>query len=159
MVPDDPLGRGGPHLNDFLRLNHRYHTHTHIQTLMQSNGCCESAAILFSLLFSLSNPHPGSHSFAGTANACWSPRPPRSQTEVLNFRDRTAVISEATGGGPGRDRPEPTDRSPQETACLREQLCQVFASQDSTVVLVLQCHPAERDVNVLSDLILEQQKD
>ncbi|CAF91137.1 unnamed protein product, partial [Tetraodon nigroviridis] len=127
MVPDDPLGRGGPHLNDFLRLNH-------------------------------SNPHPGSHSFAGVANAFRSSRPPRSQTEVLNFRDRTASSGESW------DRPRQpglpaADRSLEETGRLREQLCQVFAGQDNTVVLVLQCHPAERDVNVLSDLILEQQMD
>lgn len=29
MVPDDPLGRGGPHLDDFLRSEHRY-KHPHI---------------------------------------------------------------------------------------------------------------------------------
>ena len=48
------------------------------------------------------------------------------------------------------------DRSPEETASLREQLCQVFPGQDNMVALVLQCHPAETDMNVLSDLILEQ---
>lgn len=51
------------------------------------------------------------------------------------------------------------DRTPQETASLREQLCQVFQGQDNMVTLVLQCHPAETDINVLSDLILEEQKD
>lgn len=68
------------------------------------------------------------------------------------------------GSGNTWDRPRQMsgpagDRSPEETAVLTEQLCQVFAGQDNMVVLVLQCHPAERDVNVLSDLILEQQKD
>lgn len=52
-----------------------------------------------------------------------------------------------------------SDRSQEETASLREQLCQVFSGQDNMVALVLQCHPAERDICVLSDLILEQQKD
>lgn len=54
---------------------------------------------------------------------------------------------------------EGADRSPEETASLREQLCQVFPGQDNMVALVLQCHPAETDINVLSDQILEQQKD
>lgn len=97
------------------------------------------------------------------ANTFRSSRPPRSQTEVLNFRDRTAGNTE-TGSGQSWDRPRQfstpaADRSLEETACLREQLCQVFAGQDNMVVLVLQCNPAERNINVLSDLILEQQKD
>lgn len=93
------------------------------------------------------------------ANAFQSSRPPRSQTEVLNFRDRTAGHSE-TGSSQSWERPRPAaERSLEETAGLREQLCQVFAGQDNMVVLVLQCHPAERDINVLSDLILEQHKD
>lgn len=111
-------------------------------------------------IFLFSSPHPGSHSFAGTATAFQSSRPPRSQTEVLNFRDRTTG-NEA--GGQTWDLPRQLagpagDRSLEETASLREQLCQVFANQHNVVALVLQCHPAERDVNVLSDLILEQQK-
>ncbi|KAM9335266.1 protein KHNYN [Symphorus nematophorus] len=146
MVPDDPLGRGGPHLDDFLRSEHR-------------------------------TPDPGNHSFAGVATAFPSSKPPRSQTEVLNFRDRTLGGALDGGGGRGRGRGhhgkgwdgghQPArpfgasagDRSPEETASLREQLCQVFAGQDNMVALVLQCHPAETDINVLSDLILEQQKD
>lgn len=121
----------------------------------------EGSAVILSFLFS--NPHPGSHSFAGIGNTFRSSRPPRSQTEVLNFRDRMAGNTE-TGSGQSWDRPrqlgtQAADRSTEETACLREQLCQVFAGQENMVVLVLQCHPAERDINVLSDLILEQQKD
>ncbi|XP_041842439.1 protein KHNYN isoform X2 [Melanotaenia boesemani] len=152
MVPDDPLGRGGPHLNDFLRSEH-------------------------------GTPDPGNHSFAGLAAALTSSKPPRSQTEVLNFRDRTLVGVQDTSGGGGRgkgrahrrgwdsehqQRPHgaagpglmlSTDRTPEETAGLREQLSQVFPGQDNMVTLVLQCHPAEKDINVLSDLILEKQKD
>lgn len=152
MVPDDPLGRGGPHLDDFLRSEHR-------------------------------TPDPGNHSFAGLATNFPSFKPPRSQTEVINFRDRMpgSALAASGGGGRGKGRghgkgrdaghqhwqhgaagPGPAasaDRSPEETAGLREQLCQVFPDQDNMVTLVLQCHPAETDVNVLSDLILEQQKD
>uniref|UniRef100_UPI003AAC2975 NEDD4-binding protein 1 n=1 Tax=Centroberyx gerrardi TaxID=166262 RepID=UPI003AAC2975 len=149
MVPDDPLGRGGPHLDDFLHLKHR-------------------------------PPDPGSHTFAGVASAIPHFKPPRSQTEVLHFRDRTlgrAVEPEA-GGSRGKGRGQgrgghagtghqqrqqgaggPAVRSPEETARLRERLCQVFPGQDSMVTLVLQSHPAETDINSLSDLILEQQRD
>lgn len=139
MVPDDPLGRGGPHLDDFLRTEHR-------------------------------TPGPGNHSFAGVATAFPSVKPPRSQTEVLNFRDRTlgrGIQSRGRGRGKGWDTGHQqrqlgasrlefgAERSPEDTAVLREQLCQVFPGQDNMVALVLQCHPAETDVNALSDLILE----
>ncbi|XP_054457172.1 NEDD4-binding protein 1 [Anoplopoma fimbria] len=142
MVPDDPLGRGGPHLDDFLRSEHR-------------------------------TPDPGNHSFAGVATSFPSSKPPRSQTELLNFRDR--MLNGAGGGdsrGKGRGQGKgwgpgnrlggsmpgsgEANRSPEETASLRAQLCQVFPDQDNMVALVLQCHPAETDMNVLSDLILEQ---
>ncbi|KAM4537316.1 protein KHNYN isoform 2-T2 [Odontesthes bonariensis] len=152
MIPDDPLGRGGPHLDDFLLSEHR-------------------------------SPIPGNHSFAGLATASSSSKPPRSQTEVLNFRDRIpgVALEPSGGGGRGKGRvhgrgwdvghqhqqhgatgPElmlNMDRTPEETAGLREQLSQVFPDQDNMVTLVLQCHTAEKDINVLSDLILEQQKD
>lgn len=62
--------------------------------------------------------------------------------------------------GAGNPRPGPSaGRRPEETASLRERLCQVFPGQDSMVTLVLQSHSAETDINVLSDLILEQQLD
>lgn len=130
MVPDDPLGRGGPHLDDFLRSGH-------------------------------STPDAGNHSFAGVATNFPSSKPPRSQTEVLNFRDRALDATRGSGQGKGRGRgwDAAANRTPEETAKLREQLCQIFTGQDNTVALVLQCHPAETDVNVLSDLILEQQSD
>ncbi|XP_034712973.1 protein KHNYN isoform X2 [Etheostoma cragini] len=147
MVPDDPLGRGGPHLDDFLRSGHR-------------------------------TPDPGNHSFAGVATAFPSSKAPRSQTEVLNFRDRTlggSLNAAAGGGSRGKGRGHGkgwdtghqqrqlgsvgqglgADRSPEETASLREQLCHIFPGQDNMVALVLQCHPAETDMNVLSDQILE----
>lgn len=92
---------------------------------------------------------------------------------MLNFRDRTlgGALDASHGGNRGKGRghghewgqqqfgASGADRSPEETASLREQLCQVFAGQDNMVALVLQCHPGEMDINVLSDLILEQQKD
>ncbi|XP_060886816.1 protein KHNYN isoform X2 [Labrus mixtus] len=131
MVPDDPLGRGGPHLDDFLRSEHR-------------------------------TPDPGNHSFAGTATTFPSFKTPRSQTEVLNFRDRTTggALDVTQGGNRGKGQGKgQRDRSLEETGSLREQLCQVFLGQDNMVALVLQSHPSEMDVNVLSDMILQQQAD
>ncbi|XP_051996598.1 NEDD4-binding protein 1 [Xyrauchen texanus] len=60
MLPDDPMGRGGPHLNDFLQSQN-------------SNS-----------------PVPGSHSFAGMSSSIPSASPaPRAYTEVLQYRDWT----------------------------------------------------------------------
>lgn len=140
MVPDDPLGRGGPHLDDFLRSEHR-------------------------------TPDPGSHSFAGLPTTPPFSKPLRAHSEVLNYRDRTpgGTVHVTRGGnrGKGRGKGQPgdpdlvfrADRSPGETAGLREELCQVFLGQDNMVTLVLQSHPAETDLHVLSDLILQLQKD
>lgn len=110
-----------------------------------------------------------------------STKPPRSQTEVLNFRDRTpgGALDASGGGGRGRvhgkgwneghqhmrqggiggEMTINLDRTTEETAIIREQLLSVFPGQNNMVTLVLQCHQAERDINVLSDLILEQQND
>lgn len=128
-------------------------------------------------------PDPGNHSFAGSATPFLPTKPPRSQTEVLNFRDRTpgGALDASGGGGRGRGKPYGKgwsgghqhvhqggmggevsvnlDRTTEETSVIREQLLSVFPGQNNMVTLVLQCHQAERDINVLSDLILEQQKD
>ncbi|KAM9836963.1 protein KHNYN isoform 2-T2 [Aulostomus maculatus] len=149
MVPDDPLGRGGPHLDDFLCSEHR-------------------------------TPDPGNHSFAGVATVFPSSKSPRSQTEVLNFRDRTLGGDlDATGGGRwskrrgrlmrpfmelqhrkhGAEGSGSERRPPEVTASLQEQLCQVFPGQENMVTLVLQSHPAESDINVLSDLLLKVEVD
>ncbi|XP_068163766.1 NEDD4-binding protein 1 [Antennarius striatus] len=137
MVPDDPLGRGGPHLNDFLRSDH-------------------------------STPQPGNHSFAGVSTTFPSFKSPRSQTEVLHFRDRTpgGAVDPAAGsskirGGTneweiGHQHQAGRDRSVEETASLQKQLYLVFAGQEHMVSRVLLHHPKETDVNVLSGLILEQ---
>ncbi|CAN9509560.1 unnamed protein product [Ophioblennius macclurei] len=135
MVPDDPLGRGGPHLDDFLRSNN-------------------------------SNPNPGNHTFATPASVYSPSNVLRSVADGLNFRAQTlrggaAGRVRGRGHGKGWEAPTPAvaSRSSEATAVLREQLCQVFPGQDNMVTLVLQCHAAETDLNVLSDLILEQQRD
>ncbi|CAG5929576.1 unnamed protein product [Menidia menidia] len=119
-------------------------------------------------------PDPRNHSFAGPATASSSHKPPRSQTEILNFRDRTPGVALEASGGRGRGKGGAqgkgwdqghrhgqleANRTPEETAGLRDDLSQIFPGQDNTVTLVLQCHLAERDINVLSDLILQQQGD
>ncbi|XP_028330536.1 NEDD4-binding protein 1 [Gouania willdenowi] len=126
MVPDDPLGRGGPHLEDFLRSGKRF-------------------------------PDLGSHPFAAQSQ--------HSRPALLNFYEQTLDVDpdpgaerRKNGAESGQRRgPNLPTRSAEQTAALRESLIQVFPDQDNIVTLVLQCHVTETDINVLSDLILEQQ--
>ncbi|MEQ2157978.1 hypothetical protein GOODEAATRI_007396, partial [Goodea atripinnis] len=137
-----------------------------------------SNLVMCILLFPFRTPDPGNHSFAGLASTFPTSKPPRSQTEPLNFRDRTpgVALDASSVGGRGRGKRWEADnqhrqlgaaghraainpdRNPEETSRLRAQLLTVFPGQDNMVTLVLQCHGAEKDINVLSDLILEQQK-
>ncbi|XP_061921847.1 protein KHNYN [Entelurus aequoreus] len=128
MVPDDPLGKGGPHLDDFLSAEHR-------------------------------TPDPGNNSFAGVATNAPLLIPPHLQTEVFDFRERTAGGTMGAAGGESRGgvawEVEPQHRTPEDTASLREQLSQVFTGQSDIVTLVLNLCPAETDINVLSEFLLE----
>ncbi|XP_048092717.1 NEDD4-binding protein 1 isoform X1 [Alosa alosa] len=168
MVPDDPLGRDGPHLNDFLR--------------SQQRSSVTSSHTFPGMASSVPNPLLQQQ---------------RSQTEVPHFHDRTPgggrVAPEfqpdhpdlqpqgpvagqpphpweqahrrggrrgggGGGGGLGRAGPETQPhRSAKETSRLRESLSQVFPGQESAVTLALQKHPILTDVNLLSHYILEHQ--
>ncbi|TSY83948.1 NEDD4-binding protein 1 [Bagarius yarrelli] len=128
MVPDDPLGRSGPHIKDFLRSRKRL-------------------------------PVSGSHTFAGFASNSHQPSSQtRSQTEVLNYRERTPFgIGRAHGAvsGQSQSRKE-TERSEKETLNLKQDLEQIFPGQDRLITMTLQCYPALTDINQLSYFILEQ---
>ncbi|KAK7910490.1 hypothetical protein WMY93_015174 [Mugilogobius chulae] len=121
MVPDDPLGRNGPHLDQFLELSSPDSTHTFGVPIDANRKIfCTSVA---------------------RTDRRW--RSPQGQ----NWTKPAA--------GPRQE----TDRSPEETARLREQLSLVFPGQDSMVTLVLQSHPKETDINTLSSLLLEESPD
>ncbi|KAM9827409.1 protein KHNYN [Neosynchiropus ocellatus] len=130
MVPDDPLGRNGPHLDDFL-----------LSDLRPAN---------------MRNP-----SSLGVARALSPFQPPRSQTEILNYPDGAHLGPLDASVRSSLDNPQhhqSKQRTMTETCSLKTQLCQVFPGQDSMVTLVLQSHPAERDINVLSELLLQEQE-
>ncbi|XP_056621471.1 NEDD4-binding protein 1 isoform X2 [Triplophysa dalaica] len=126
MLPDDPMGRGGPHLNDFL------HTHNSL-------------------------PPPGSHSFAGVSSSQSSPAP-RAHTEVLRYRDYTPGVHgrvQGTVAGEQRGQSEHV-RADEDTLKIRQSLMQIFPEQKSVVNMTLQRHPSIKDINRLTNFILEQ---
>ncbi|XP_007230331.3 protein KHNYN [Astyanax mexicanus] len=132
MVPDDPLGRSGPHINDFLRAQ---------------NSPPVPASHSFAGVAS-SFPPPTSQ--------------PRAHTEVLHYRERTpggAGRPQKSGRSPSPPGEKVKDRSVEETQQLKRELVKIFPGQDSVVMMMLQCHPALTDINQLSEFILEQQKD
>ncbi|XP_051981473.1 protein KHNYN-like isoform X2 [Xyrauchen texanus] len=134
MLPDDPMGRGGPHLNDFLQMQN-------------------------------SSPVPGSQSFAGMSSSISSPSPaPRAHTEVLQDRGWTPGDQHHSRGqgsvrgeGQGQGQ-EVKERTVEETLKLQQSLVQIFPDQESIIIMILQCHPTIRDINQLTDFILEQQE-
>ncbi|KAL6466784.1 hypothetical protein MHYP_G00245880 [Metynnis hypsauchen] len=130
MVPDDPLGRSGPHLNSFLRK----------QNSSPALGSHSFAGVASSC--SLPSPHPRAH------------------TEVLQYRERTTGGTsrpKKSGRAPPKVE-EKANRSAEETLRLKQELVQIFPGQESVVMMTLQCHPTVTDINDLSTFILEQQE-
>lgn len=126
MLPDDPLGRGGPHLRDFL---HKHNS---------------------------SSPVPSSHSFAGVSSPSSAAPAPRAHTDGLQYRNWTPG---SHGWGQGSSAGEEVnERSLEETRRLRQSLVSIFPGQESVIIMILQCHPNIRDINRLTELILEQQE-
>ncbi|XP_077356561.1 protein KHNYN [Festucalex cinctus] len=133
MVPDDPLGRGGPHLDDFLSSECRTPDPAGVTT--NSNFF-----------------HPPRSQISQVS-------PDRTLGGALNGAGEESQLA-AQQHPKSRDHqgPDPpfASRTVEATARLRERLCQVFPGQDNTVMLVLQSNPTENDLNVLSALLLEQ---
>uniref|UniRef100_A0A4W5N551 KH and NYN domain containing n=1 Tax=Hucho hucho TaxID=62062 RepID=A0A4W5N551_9TELE len=147
MVPDDPLGREGPHLDDFLRSLHR----------TPVPGSHSFAGIA-------STPFPRAPR-AQTEFLKFRGRTPGVAVEPESSRGRGKRKGQAKAGhgSPGMDLVPGMglglhiERSAAETSRLRESLSQVFPEQDSVVTLVLQCNPTVTDINSLSHFILQQQ--
>ncbi|KAJ1137611.1 hypothetical protein NDU88_004009 [Pleurodeles waltl] len=119
MIPDDPLGRHGPSLDEFL-------------SKMGGTKVFKSHS---------SVSHRTSHTVPRAS----------SQTEVFHLRDRKA------GGLPLNEKMEEEvekclPRRKRETAMLRQQLLPIFTQQE--VDFVLQNEQCERDLNKLSEMIL-----
>ncbi|KAK6323399.1 hypothetical protein J4Q44_G00057380 [Coregonus suidteri] len=149
MVPDDPLGREGPHLDDFLRSLHR----------TPDPGSHTFAGIA-------SSPFPRAPR-AQTEVLMFRDRTPGVAVEPYSSqargRGKRKGQAKAGHGSPGMDLVPgmglglDVERSAAETSRLRESLSQVFPGQDSIVTLVLQCNPTVTDINSLSHIMLQQQ--
>ncbi|MGH0140556.1 UNVERIFIED_CONTAM: hypothetical protein FKN15_023224 [Acipenser sinensis] len=131
MVPDDPLGRSGPHLNEFLSKTHRSPAagnHTYAGRVP-------------------TNPIPTPPQ-AQSEVLQYQDRTLEGAGGALQYRDKPAGVNrEVSEGHTGQ-------RRAQETECLKRQLLEVFSDQESAVDIILNCNPTVRDVNKLSEMIL-----
>uniref|UniRef100_A0A7N4NH93 RNase NYN domain-containing protein n=1 Tax=Sarcophilus harrisii TaxID=9305 RepID=A0A7N4NH93_SARHA len=142
MVPDDPLGREGPTLDDFLKKPNGLQT-----SRGRSTGRREP-------------PHnrpsrPGSRARSQVRSKA-HPRPlPRPQSQP---RPHTRSLTESEIQPKQEQKKEDEGisglRRPRETEKLRHKLLEVFWGQDHKVDFILQQNPSTRDLNQLSEALL-----
>ncbi|NXQ19876.1 N4BP1 protein, partial [Peucedramus taeniatus] len=134
MVPDDPLGRNGPRLDDFLRSEgcsrDSWSTHKALQSSVQYS----SETPFFPAEVSSSSRQPGGRVLEDRSSP-WLPR--KENTESC-----PAI---------------PPQRSVSETAQLREALIKIFPDYDQRQKIdqILSNHPFMRDLNALSAMVLD----
>ncbi|NXC39188.1 N4BP1 protein, partial [Penelope pileata] len=136
MVPDDPLGRNGPRLDDFLRSEGCSRDFLSAQKALQSSGQYYSETPFFmqvpSATSSSRQPKNQAH---GDCSAAWLPLD-------TNMKACLAV---------------PPQRSASETVQLREALIKIFPDyeQRQKINQILADHPFMRDLNALSAMVLD----
>ncbi|NWR87725.1 N4BP1 protein, partial [Furnarius figulus] len=130
MVPDDPLGRNGPRLDDFLRSEGRPRDFRSAQRTSQSSGQYTSETPLVTPIAPSSSWQPEGRAREG----CSSPWLPLEEEEAY-----------------------PPQRSASETGQLREALIKIFPDYDQRQKIdqILAAHPFMRDLNALSAMVLD----
>ncbi|XP_027698997.1 protein KHNYN [Vombatus ursinus] len=145
MVPDDPLGREGPTLDEFLKKPNRLQASRGRSTGCQGpphNRPSRPSSRARSQVRSGAQPRP-------------LPRPrPRSQP-----RPHTRGLTESEIQPKQQEQKEEDEgmsglRRATETERLRHKLLEVFWGQDHKVDFILQRNPSNRDLNQLSEALL-----
>ncbi|NXQ24173.1 N4BP1 protein, partial [Alaudala cheleensis] len=136
MVPDDPLGRNGPRLDDFLRSEGCSRDSWSTQNAFQSSGQYSSEAPFFLPEVSSSTWQPEGRVHDGRSSP--SPQLPWEETT-----EPCAAV--------------PAQRSASETDKLREALIKIFPDYDQRQKIdqILVNHPFMRDLNALSAMVLD----
>lgn len=135
MVPDDPLGRSGPRLEEFLR----------------KEVSLRDMQPLLSALPKVGMFDPGLRGPAQPASASHQP-PARTQGASpgpwLPQQPRFLLLPSL---------PLPTQRSPVETSELREALLKIFPDSEQRLKIdqILAAHPYMKDLNALSAMVLD----
>ncbi|XP_075796342.1 NEDD4-binding protein 1 isoform X1 [Pelodiscus sinensis] len=138
MVPDDPLGRNGPRLEDFLRSEGCSRDFPLSQITLPTGGLHSSGTSHFMPIpKSCSNRQPKTEVRGGPPSA-WPPLEP-------NFPNVHTGLT------------IPPQRSSTETIQLREALTKIFpdSEQRQKIDRILAEHPFMRDLNALSAMVLD----
>lgn len=155
MIPDDPLGRNGPHLNHFLR------KHSWYVSPARPRGLCERAS---QIGVSLPRTVPATppplrppdvrpssqqqplclHSPPQTPTSTSWPPPTRTPQYEWSSPRRSPPPSPSP----------PPQRSAAETAELKRKLYDIFPEQKQRIDRILNDNPYMRDLNALSGLLL-----
>uniref|UniRef100_A0A8D2MNF1 NEDD4-binding protein 1 n=1 Tax=Zonotrichia albicollis TaxID=44394 RepID=A0A8D2MNF1_ZONAL len=134
MVPDDPLGRNGPRLDDFLRSEGYSRDSWSTHKALQSSGQYYSETPSFLPRVSSSSQQPGGRVHDDRSSP------------LLPWEENTEPCPAI-----------PPQRSPSETAQLREALIRIFPDYDQRQKIdqILSNHPFMRDLNALSAMVLD----
>ncbi|XP_030812129.1 NEDD4-binding protein 1 isoform X3 [Camarhynchus parvulus] len=134
MVPDDPLGRNGPRLDDFLRSEGCSRDSCSTHKALQSSGQYSSETPSFLPRVSSSSQQPGGRVHDDRSSP------------LLPWEENTEPCPAI-----------PPQRSPSETAQLREALIKIFPDYDQRQKIdqILSNHPFMRDLNALSAMVLD----
>ncbi|XP_025892310.1 NEDD4-binding protein 1 isoform X1 [Nothoprocta perdicaria] len=135
MVPDDPLGRNGPRLDDFLRSEGSSRDLLSSQKALQSRGQYSEKSFFVPVPKQTSSNRQPKIQIHGDHSPTWLPLEPNVQP-CLTI---------------------PPQRSASETIQLREALIKIFPDyeQKQKIDQILAEHPFMRDLNALSAMVLD----
>lgn len=143
MVPDDPLGRSGPRLEEFLRKEVFLGDFPPPPGVLPSGGLHETAFRVPSTKAPSTSRQP-TPPIQGVLPSNWIPQQPNLPIlqNLANIQPSLTI---------------PPQRSPAETKQLREALLKIFPESEQRMKIdqILTAHPYMRDLNALSAMILD----
>ncbi|XP_032710434.1 NEDD4-binding protein 1 isoform X2 [Lontra canadensis] len=143
MVPDDPLGRSGPRLEDFLRKEVFLRDMQPLLNALPNVGIFDPSFRVPGTQAASASHQPPAR-IQGTPPSHWLPQQPRFPV-LPNLPSMQQSV------------PMPAQRSPAETSELREALLKIFPDSEQRLKIdqILAAHPYMKDLNALSAMVLD----
>ncbi|KAL1784008.1 NEDD4-binding protein 1 [Sigmodon hispidus] len=143
MVPDDPLGRNGPRLEEFLRKEGFFRDVQPLLNALPSVGTFDPGFRSPNTQVANTSHQPSSRN-QGASSGSWTPQQPHfSPLATLPSVQQSLLM--------------PAQRSSAETSQLREALLKIFPDSEQKLKIdqILVAHPYMKDLNALSALVLD----
>ncbi|XP_034881153.1 NEDD4-binding protein 1 isoform X1 [Mirounga angustirostris] len=143
MVPDDPLGRSGPRLEDFLRKEVFLRDMQPLLNALPNVGMFDPSFRVPGTQAASTSHQPPAR-LQGAPPSHWLPQQPRFPV-LPNLPSMQQSV------------PMPAQRSPAETSELREALLKIFPDSEQRLKIdqILAAHPYMKDLNALSAMVLD----